>query len=506
METPRIGLRSPRIVSTFHFAMKFLPTLLLALTVSLTARAATTPNVVIIFIDDMGYADIGPFGAKGYKTPNLDQMAKDGTKFTNFHVAQPVCSASRTALLTGCYPNRIGIHGALGPGSKTGISDKEMTLGGLMKQKGYATAAVGKWHLGDRPQFLPTRHGFDEYLGIPYSNDMWPFHPAQIAAEKAGKKGKRGGYPRLPMYDGEKIIDADVTPEDQTQLTTQYTERAVSFIDRSKDKPFFLYLAHNMCHVPLFVSDKFKGKTERGLFGDVIEEIDWSVGEVMSALKRNGVRDNTLVVFTSDNGPWLVYGDHAGSAAPFREGKGSCWEGGVRVPCLMQWPGHIPAGATDDRMMMTIDLFPTLANLVGAKLPDHKIDGRDITPMITGQSGAKSPHEFYAFYYEQNQLQAIMSADGQWKLQLPHTYRAIKGGTTGAGGTPGLYKPTPIEKAELYRIDSDLGESNDVSAQHPDILAKLEGYAEQMRAELGDSLTKRQGTGNRPAGVFEPMP
>ena len=456
--------------------------------------ASPLPNVVVIFIDDMGYADIGPFGAKGYATPHLDQMAKDGTKFTNFHVAQPVCSASRTALLTGCYPNRVGIHGALGPQSQNGIADSEMTLAQLVKQKGYATCAVGKWHLGHHPQFLPTRHGFDEFLGLPYSNDMWPYHP----------EARKGAYPNLPMFDNETIIDNEVTPEDQTQLTTKYTERAVSFIERSKEKPFLLYLAHSMCHVPLFVSDKFKGKSERGLFGDVIMEIDWSVGQVMNALKRSGILDNTLVVFTSDNGPWLSYGDHAGSAGPFREGKGTCFEGGVRVPCLMQWPGKIPAGAVNDHMLMTIDLLPTIAGLTGAKLPDHKIDGLDVWPVLSGQPSARNPHEYYAFWYATNELQSVVSGDGQWKLQLPHTFRSMNGQAPGAGGKPGRYKAVQVKEAELYHLDGDIAEGTNVAARNPDMLAKLQGWAEQARAELGDSLTKRKGSGNRAPGKVAP--
>lgn len=475
--------------------MKHLLTLLsAALLLTASGRlqaAAATPNIVVIFIDDMGYADIGPFGAKGYPTPHLDQMAKDGTKFTNFHVAQAVCSASRAALLTGCYPNRVGIHGALGPQSRQGIAASEMTLAEVAKQKGYATCAVGKWHLGHHPEFLPTRHGFDEYLGLPYSNDMWPYHP----------EIKKGAFPKLPMIEGEKIIDDEVTPEDQTQLTTQFTERAVSFIERSKDKPFFLYLAHSMCHVPLFVSEKFKGKSGGGLFGDVILELDWSVGQVMDTLKRTGTIDNTLVVFTSDNGPWLSYGDHAGSAGPLREGKGTSLEGGVRVPCLMQWTGKIPAGAVNNQMLMTIDLLPTIANLLGVRLPEHKIDGQDVWPILSGQPSAKNPHEYYAFWYANNQLQAIASGDGQWKLQLPHTYRSMKGQAPGADGIPGKYKPVPFQKAELYHLTNDIGESKDVSAENPEILAKLQGWADQARAELGDSLTKRKGSGNREPGM-----
>ena len=472
--------------------MRFL-LLCLALVAATVVQAAPSslPNVVVILIDDMGYADIGPFGAKGYTTPNLDQMAKDGTKFTNFHVAQPVCSASRTALLTGCYSNRLGIHGALGPQAKNGIADTEMTLAQLVKQKGYATCAVGKWHLGHHPQFLPTRHGFDEYLGLPYSNDMWPYHPEM----------KKNTFPNLPMFDGEKIINPDVTADDQAQLTTQYTERAVSFIQRSKDKPFFLYLAHNMCHVPLFVSSKFKGKTERGLFGDVIEEIDWSVGEVMKALDKAGVADNTWVIFTSDNGPWLSYGEHAGSAEPLREGKGTCWEGGVRVPCLMRWPGKIPAGAVNDQMAMTIDVLPTLAGVIGAKLPAHKIDGRDVLPIFTSQPGAKNPHDSYAFWYETNQLQSVVSGDGQWKLQLPHTYRTMGNQPKAKGGLPGKYLQVLLNKAELYHVTGDISEATDVADKNPEMLKKMEALAEQWRAELGDSLTKRQGSGNRRPGM-----
>ncbi len=469
--------------------------LFLTLLLAAACAHAASPNIVVIFIDDMGYADIGPFGAKGYATPNLDQMAKDGTKFTNFHVAQPVCSASRAAILTGCYPNRIGIHGALGPQSRNGISDKETTIADMLKQQGYATCAVGKWHLGHHQQFLPTRHGFDEFLGLPYSNDMWPFHP----------EAKKGVYPKLTMFENEKVIDEEVTPEDQAQLTTKYTERAVDFIQRSKDKPFFLYLAHSMCHVPLFVSDKFKGKSQRGLFGDVIMEIDWSVGQVMKTLKDNGLTDNTLVVFTSDNGPWLSYGDHAGSAEPLREGKGTCFEGGVRVPCLMQWPGKIPAGTANDHMLMSIDLLPTFAGLTGAKLPMRKIDGLDVWPILSGQPDAQNPHAFYAFWYETNQLQSIVSGDGQWKLQLPHTYRSMEGQAPGKGGIPGKYKQVKLNQAELYQLTDNVGEDKDVAAAHPEILSKLQTWAEQARAELGDALTQRQGSENRTPGM-EPKP
>ncbi len=460
-------------------------------------HAAATPNIVVIFMDDMGYADVGSFGAQGYETPNIDRLAKEGRRFTNFHVAQPVCSASRTGLLTGCYPNRVGIHGALGPQSKHGINASEMTLAEVAKQKGYATAAVGKWHLGSLPPFLPTKHGFDEYYGLPYSNDMWPNHP-EI-------KDRKKAFPPLPLIEGDQVIDAEVTQEDQTQLTTNYTAKAVSFIERNKAKPFFLYLAQSMVHVPLYVSDKFKGKSGKGLFADVMMEVDWSVGQVLDTLEKQGLADNTWVIFTSDNGPWLSYGDHAGSAGPLREGKGTCWEGGTRVTGLMRWPGKIPAGTTSDAMLMTIDLLPTVAGVVGAKLPEHPIDGKDVLPILTGGSDVTNPHEFYAFYYDQNALQAITSGDGRWKLQLPHTYRSLPPGPKATGGMPVKYQAQKIEAPELYDIYADISESKNVAAQNPEMVAKLQGYAAQIREELGDSLMKQpKGKGTREAGKSTP--
>ena len=454
--------------------------------------AAETPNLVVIFMDDMGYADVSCFGAQGYETPNIDRLAAEGRKFTNFHVAQPVCSASRCALLTGCYPNRVGIHGALGPSAKHGISANEMTLAELVKQKGYATAAVGKWHLGSLPQFLPTKHGFDEYYGIPYSNDMWPFHP----------QAKKGAYPNLPMIEGDSVVDAEVTPEDQTRLTTDYTTRGVQFIEKNKDKPFFLYLAHSMVHVPLYVSDKFKGKSGKGLFADVMMEVDWSVGQIVETLKKHDLEKNTWVIFTSDNGPWLSYGDHAGSAGLLREGKGTCWEGGTRVTGIMKWPGKIPAGTTTDTMMMTIDVLPTVAHVIDAKLPEQKIDGMNCWPIVAGESEAKNPHDFYAFYYEKNQLQAITSADGRWKLQLPHRYRTLNGVTEKAtGGIPVLYKQETVKEPELYDLYTDISESKNLAAQNPGKVAELQKHAETIRAELGDSLKNLpEGSGTRKAG------
>jgi arylsulfatase len=476
--------------------------LAMALTTAVSFAADTPParpNIILIFCDDLGYADIGKFGADGYQTPNLDRMADEGAIFRNFHVAQPVCSASRAGLLTGCYPNRIGIHQALGPRARTGISADEMTLAELVKQRDYATAIFGKWHLGDSPAFLPLRHGFDEYFGLPYSNDMWPQHPdlVKLSPEVAAR---RRGYPDLVVFDGETVALPKVTREDQNQLTTWYTERAVKFIEKNKVRPFFLYLAHSMPHVPLGVSDKFRGKTKRGLYGDVIEEIDWSVGQVLDALKRNGLDTNTWVIFTSDNGPWLSYGNHAGSAKPLREGKGTSWEGGTRVPCIMRWPGRIPAGTDTSDMLMTIDLFPTIANLIQAKLPEHKIDGRDVWQVISRQPGAKNPHTAYWFYYEVNQLQAVTTGDGRWKLQLPHTYRTMNVQKPGRDGLPGTYVNRELEIAELYDLVNDTAETTDVSAKHTEVVKQLKAEAGKARAELGDALTKRAGSGRREPG------
>ena len=449
----------------------------------------SAPNIVIIFCDDLGYGDVGVFGAKGYATPHVDRMASEGIRFTRFYVAQPVCSASRAGLMTGCYPNRVGIAGALGPNAQIGIHSQEVTLGELVKTRGYATAIFGKWHLGHHPEFLPTRHGFDEYLGLPYSNDMWPRHP----------EAKPGTYPPLPLIEGDRVNE--LMP-DQAQLTTRYTERAVQFIERSKDRPFLLYLAHSMPHVPLFVSDKHRGKTAHGLYGDVISEIDWSVGQVLDALKRNRLEERTLVVFTSDNGPWLSYGNHAGSAGPLREGKGTCWEGGVRVPFVARWPGHIPAGAVCHEPAMTIDLLPTVAHLTGADLPAHRIDGLDIWPLLSAEPDARSPHEVFFFYYADNQLQALSS--GRWKLVLPHTYRSLGDQLPGRDGTPSRYTQRKIERAELYDLEADMGETRDVASAHPEVVERLDSLAEQARADLGDTLTRRTGNGVRKAGRVTP--
>jgi len=445
------------------------------------ARAAERPpNVVLIFCDDLAYADIGCFGAKGYRTPHLDRLARQGIRLTDFYVAQAVCSASRAALLTGCYPNRIGVLGALGPKSTVGLHSNEVTLAEMLKQRGYATAIYGKWHLGSQPQFLPTRHGFDEYFGLPYSNDMWPFHPT------AGTN-----YPPLPLFENERVVQ---TMPDQTHLTTWYTEHAVKFIEQHRAQPFFLYVPHSMPHVPLFVSEKYRGQTRRGLFGDVLEEIDWSVGQLLEALAQHQLEQDTLVIFSSDNGPWLSYGNHAGSALPLREGKATAFEGGTRVPFVARWPGKIPAGKVCREPAMTIDLLPTLAALAGTSLPAHPIDGLNIWPLLSGVRGAPTPHEALYFYWE-NELHAIRS--GRWKLHFAHSYHQPD--PRGSGGAPGQMK-LPRMPPALFDLQTDIGETRDVAARHPDVVHRLETLAEAARAELGDSLTKRTGRGVREPG------
>ena len=445
---------------------------------------AKTPNVVIMFMDDLGYADIGPFGAQDFPTPNLDRMAKEGRKFTDFYVTQAVCSASRAGLMTGCYNVRVGILGALGPKSNIGINPDEVTIAEICKQKGYATACFGKWHLGHHKEFLPIQHGFDEYFGLPYSNDMWPYHPGvlHLPMEERLKR-----WPHLPLIEGNEVINPKVSGKDQELLTKQYTERAVSFIEKNKEKPFLVYLPHSMVHVPLYVSDDFKGKSGAGLFGDVMMEVDWSVGEIMKVLRKHDLHKNTLFIFTSDNGPWLNYGDHAGSAAPLREGKGTMFDGGCREPMLAWWPGTIPANSTCKEPSMTIDLLPTIAKLIGAKLPEKKIDGMDIWPLFTDDQ-AKSPQEAYYLYYG-NQLQAVRQ--GKWKLHFPHEYRTMAGKPGGTGGIPTKYSQGKIGLS-LFNLRTDIGETKDLKDQKPEITEKL--------SKLGKAFDQKLQISKRPAG------
>jgi arylsulfatase len=417
------------------------------------SQAARKPNVVIVLTDDQGYADVGVFGAQGFTTPNLDRMAAEGIMLTNLYVAAPICSPSRAALLTGSYPVRVGIPDVLMPNSVTGLNPDEVTLAELLKSVGYATAAVGKWHLGDDPTFLPTRQGFDEYFGLPYSNDMTP----------------------LPLLEDEDVVEEN---PDQSELTQRYTARAVDFITRNRDDPFFLYLAHTMPHVPIAASDAFVGQSEQGLYGDVIMEIDWSVGQILGTLEELGIARDTLVVFTSDNGPWLRYGNHAGSATPLREGKWTTFEGGQRVPGIARWPARIHEHSVSSEIVTTMDLFPTLAAISGAALPGPAIDGKNVLPVLEGKPGAVSPTDTLYFYLEE-ELQAVRR--GHWKLHLPHSYETVA--VLGADGTAGEDEQKDIPLA-LFDLDADPGETTDLSAEHADVVSELTTAASTFDADL----------------------
>lgn len=439
----------------------------------------TPPNVVIVYADDLGYGDVGCFGGKT-PTPNIDRIAKEGRKLTSFYVAQAVCSASRTGLLTGCYPNRVGILGALGPNATHGIHENETTLAEMLKANGYATAIYGKWHLGHLTEFLPERHGFDDYFGLPYSNDMWPKHPT-------------AKFPDLPLIEHDQAIELN---PDQRNLTKWYGDRAAAFIERSKDRPFFLYLPHAMPHVPLFTSAEFSGRSGLGVYGDVIAEVDDSVGKILKTLDRLDLAKNTIVIFTSDNGPWLSYGNHAGSAGPLRQGKGTSFEGGVRVPFVVRWPGHIPANMESNQPLMTIDLLPTLAAFCSAPLPKLPIDGRELGPLLVGD--ATVVNDLPYFFYWGGALQAVRQ--GKWKLHFPHDYQSIV--APGKDGAPGKAEVRRIELS-LFDLEADMSESRNLAAEHPEIVARLTAIADAKRKELGDTALKIKGVGVREPGRVE---
>ncbi len=463
-----------------------------------------TPNVVLIVADDMGYADLASQGARGIRTPHLDRMAAEGTRFTNFYVAQAVCTASRAAILSGAYPNRIGLQGAFNHTSRGGVHEDEWLLPEMFKSRGYATAGMGKWHLGTRPKFNPLRHGFDEWLGIPYSNDNTKYHPV-LAAE----------MPPLPLYDGEAVVELD---PDQSQFTRRFTERAIRFLERNAAGPFFLYLPHVMPHVPIFASDRFRGRSAAGLYGDVIEELDWSVGEILAALDRLGIAQQTLVIFMSDNGPFLSYGEHAGAATPLREGKLTAFEGGVRVPCIVRWPGRVPRDRVSAEPFMAIDWMPTLAELVGGRPPSRKIDGRSVKGLLLGESGAVTPHDVL-FFYSGTELHAVRS--GPWKLHFPHSYLTVAAepGRNGKPSNWGRLAPQSITQSgvegiasrhgyrveqlglSLFNLDQDPGETRNLAAANPDVVQRLSAAADQMRLELGDKLRDVKGSGLRAAGI-----
>jgi arylsulfatase A len=430
------------------------------------------PNFVIIFLDDSGWADFKPFGRPAYPTPNVEQLARDGCRFENFYVPQAVCSASRSALLSGCYPGRTKVFGAHGPNAR-GLDPKYATTGEVLKKCGYTTAVFGKWHIGDQPDTRPAARGFDESCGLMYSNDMWEFHP--------GNPEHWGKYP-LKFWENGKVTNERVTKEHQPMLTIWYTEHAVDFIKRNKDKSFFLYVPHSMPHVPLFVSEKFKGKSGAGLYGDVMMEIDWSVGEITKALKANGVEDNTLVIFTSDNGPWVSYGNHAGKT-PYREAKGTGFDGGTRSACIMKFPFRILPGSVSTRTFCTIDILPTLAHLAGADLPTNPVDGKNVWDIIVGRPGAKNPHEYYPFSTGSN-FEGIISGDGKWKLHLPHGYRTLV--EAGKDGMPGEYKQEKIGLS-LFDMEKDPLETTNVIGDHPDVAERLKDLAERHKEKFYSS-------------------
>ncbi|MES2594750.1 MAG: sulfatase [Verrucomicrobiota bacterium] len=467
------------------------------------------PNIILILADDLGYSDLACFGSTTIRTPNLDKLATQGTKFTSFYVTQAVCSASRAALMSSSYPNRVSMQGALNHTSKEGINPDELLLPEILKQQGYTCGALGKWHLGTTPMYSPIKHGFDEFWGIPYSNDNSKYHPS-LAAE----------MPPLPLYEDETVIETD---PDQSKFTRRITEKAVSFIRRHEEKPFFLYLPHIMPHVPIFASERFHGKSPNGLYADVVEELDWSVGMILAAVQQAGIAEKTIVMFFSDNGPFLSYGNHAGNAKPLREGKLTSYEGGVRVPFIVKWPGKVPAGKVCEEPITEMDILPTLSAWLGAPAPEKKTDGKNVLDLWFGKEGAKSPHGAIAFYAG-NELQAVRSGD--WKLHFAHPYITVTG-EPGEDGKPSNWenmKPAAItqsgiegiatrhgyqvaqQELALYNLKDDVAESKDVSAAHPEEVERLKKLAEPFRAQLGDALTGAKGTEVRPAGKDEPKP
>ena len=485
---------SPIAIAGFKRAVTYLYLVFLIsgiLVLPARSQKTLTPNIIIIFADDLGYGDLGCYGATGYITPNLDRLAGSGVRFTDFYVAEAVCSASRAALLTGCYSERVGIRGALTPGSYLGLNPEEITIAEMLKDKKYKTAIYGKWHLGHHKKFLPLQQGFDEYLGLPYSNDMWP-----VGYDGQPAKDLKGRYPTLMLYEGNKPIRAVNTLEDQAMLTTLYTDKAVQFIEKNRKRPFFLYLAHSMPHVPIAASEKFRGTTENGLFGDVISEIDGSVGEIVKALEENGLRENTLVIFTSDNGPWLNMGNHAGNAGGLREGKGTAFEGGVRVPCIISWPDVIESDWVCSDLVTTMDLLPAIADITGAPLPDRPIDGINIYPQLIRQRTGILPRQELWYYYD-GELRALRM--GEWKLIFPHLTRSYEGVEPGHDGYPGKYAFLTTG-LELYNLREDIGERNNVAGEYPEIVETMMKRAAEVRADLGDELTGIKGSGIREPG------
>ncbi len=467
-------MKTKRTYLQLTYTIVFAAVIILAANVkqAYSSSAKRLPNVIIIFTDDQGYQDVGCFGSPLIKTPNLDQMAKEGMRFTDFYSASPVCSPSRAALLTGCYPLRVGIDDVFIPASTYGLNPKEITIADLLKSRGYATACVGKWHLGHQSELLPTQHGFDSFYGIPYSNDMDldPRIPLSnkvifregMTAERYKKEEPKQNW--VPLMQNEKVIEY---PCDQTTITKRYTDKAIEFITKNKETPFFLYLPHTMPHVPLFTTDRFKGKSKAGAYGDTIEEIDWSVGEILKTLKQLKLDENTLVVFTSDNGPWLEYGKEGGIALPLRDGKFTTYEGGMRVPCIMRWPNQIPKGKVCSELTSTIDLLPTIAAIVGEKMPqDRTIDGQNILTLLKDPQ-TQTPHS--AFYYsnEQGKIEAVRM--GNWK------YRFAK---------PEYIEEDNKPEIELFNLQDDISEKNNVAIKYPARVKQMQNRLNTFEKEL----------------------
>ena len=440
---------------------------------ALTAAEGRPPNFVVILLDDAGWADFKPFGHPPYSTPNVEQLAAEGCRFNNFYVPQAICSASRSALLSGCYPGRTKVFGAHGPGAR-GLEPSFATMGEVLQAKGYKTAVFGKWHIGDQPETRPPARGFDESCGLMYSNDMWEFHPEAAQNYKVP----------LQFWENGKVKVERMTPDLQPMLTTWYTEHAVDFIHRNKANPFLLYVPHSMPHVPLFRSEKFKDKSGAGVYGDVMMELDWSIGEILKALREDGLDENTLVVLTSDNGPWTSYGNHAG-ATPFREAKGTGFDGGTRSACIMRYPGKmeegkIAAGSASTKALCTIDLLPTFARLAGASLPKNPIDGLDVWDLIVDKPGAVNPHDFYAFSTA-DKFEGVISGDGHWKLHVPHAYRTLV--EVGNNGKPGKFRQAKIDLS-LFDMEKDPFETINVVEKFPDVASRMKMYAEQHRKQF----------------------
>lgn len=422
-------------------------------------------NFIILLADDLGYGDLSCYGASRIRTPNLDRLASEGLRFTDFYTAAPVCTPTRAALLTGCHPVRVGLgHRVLFPYSQTGLNPNEFTIPETLKPLGYRSHCIGKWHLGHHPEFLPTKQGFDTYFGIPYSNDMG----------NVNYKAQNFVSPPLPLMRNDDLIESG---PDQALLTRRYTEEALKLIEKDKNEPFFLYFAYHMPHTPLFASDKFKDKSQMGIYGDAVEELDWSVGEILAALKRHGLEDNTVVLFTSDNGAVRPE-----SNAPLRGRKNTTWEGGMRVPCIVRWPGRVPKNKTTSEMASVMDVLPTFAKMSGASLK-RPVDGRDISQVMM-QNG-KSPHEAL-FYYRDERLQAVR--DRRWKI---HMY-AEEWTAEDRARTKG---------PQLFDLQNDIGETSDVASKHPDIVKRLEELAEAKREDLGDASQNRKGRNVRPVGT-----